>query len=73
MRSHWWDLDPCIKSWKYYNVKSVIKLVLTFVHDCDGLFCDGGARALDSHGIQIELVARAVIEVVQSDAGLVCL
>lgn len=66
-------LDPCIKSWKCYIVKSVTKLVLTFIYDCDALFCNSGARALDSHGVQIELVACAVLEVFQSDAGLVWL
>lgn len=65
-------LDPCLKSWKCYIVKSFTKLALTFVHHCEALFCDSGTRALDSHGVQIELVVSAVLEVFQSDAGLVC-
>lgn len=65
-------LDPCLESWKCYIVKSFTKLILTFVHHCEALFCDSGARALDSHGVQIELVVSAVLEVLQSEAGLVC-
>lgn len=44
---------------------------LTFVDDCDGLLSNGGAWSLLGLGIEIKLVACAVLEVGQRDACLI--
>lgn len=52
-----------------YELKTSIRIffLLTFIHDGDRLLRNGRAGPLARYGIQIKLVARAVLEVEQSD------
>lgn len=52
----------CFQSWVCW---------LTFVHDGDSFLRNVRARSPDRFGVQIKLVARAVLEVGQSDRGLI--
>lgn len=54
----------CFQSW-------VCVCWLTFIHDGDSFLRNVRARSPDRFGVQIKLVARAVLEVGQSDRGLI--
>lgn len=57
----------CLRWNFFFRFFNVLISGLTFIHDGDGLLRDGRARSPDCFGIQIKLVARAVLEVGQSD------
>lgn len=54
-----------------FYIQLVFCLRLTFVHDGDGFLSNSRARSPDCFCVQIKLVARAVLEVGQSDRGLI--